>query len=743
MKHSRLSGLYKLSVSERIKKLEELGWLAPDDARQLRAGQQIISATAADRIIENVIGVFGLPLAIAPNFIVNDRDYIVPLVVEEPSIVAALASAAALARSTGGFSVAQDESLLAGQIHVVEIADIDSAMALLNDSVDELVNAADAVHPRLKARGGGVRDIEFRALQLADGTSSIVVHLLVDTGDAMGANLTNTICESIAPRIAEICGGDVALRILSNLVDRSICSASVRYSVDRLASDSMDGDEVRDRIVLASDIAIADPHRAATHNKGIMNGIDALAIATGNDWRAVEAGAHAFAAGRGQYSTLARWSVAANGDLLGEIVVPLKVGIVGGTLSSNPAAALGLAIAGVESATQLAELMAAVGLAQNFAALRALATSGIQKGHMRLHARSVATAAGAPDNRLDEVVSRLVDSGDIKDWKAVEIIESLGDAAVDEMATVATAAGKIILLGEHAVVYGRHALAIPIAEAVRAAVLPDKHSTTISVREWGLSHVVDRTSTDGIDAAVNLILEELGVGDTNYSIKVSSSLPRGMGLGSSAAIAVSITRAVAQCVGAEIDDELVNTIAFACEQCAHGTPSGIDNTLSCYGKPMLFRNAGAPDIQNLQLKEFPPLVIGFSHTAGPTHEQVAGVKSRFGQNTELFNALFDQIGEISRAGGKALLLKQYDELGRLMNICHGLLNAIGVSTPDLENMISIARQNGAVGAKLTGAGGGGSMVALCPETEEKVRSALHEAGYKTLRPRAPKGEAIE
>ena len=743
MSNSRLSGLYKLSVSERISQLEKQGWLTPDAAADLRAGHQVISAVAADKIIENVIGVFGLPLAIAPNFIVNERECIVPLVVEEPSIVAALSSAARLARPTGGFSATLAESLLVGQIHVVAIADIDTAIALLRDAADELISIADDVHPRLKARGGGVRDIEFRALQLVDGSPLIVVHVLVDTCDAMGANLVNTICESIAPRIAEICGGDIALRILSNLADRSVCRATVRYAVADLANDSLSGEKVRDGIVLASDIATVDPHRAVTHNKGVMNGIDALAIATGNDWRAIEAGAHAFAVRDGEYSSLTQWSVSDDGDLLGEIVVPLKPGIVGGTLSSNPAAALGLAIAGVQSATQLAELMAVVGLAQNFAALRALATSGIQEGHMRLHARSVATAAGTPDERLDEVVARLLASGDIKEWKAAEILSEPDASAADEQAVVATAAGKIILFGEHAVVYGRHALAVPIIDAVRVAVTRCDKGTTLTVKEWGLHSVVDSSSTDGIDAAVNLILEELGAGGENFKINVNSSLPRGMGLGSSAALAVAITRAVARCTGADVDDERVNAIAFACEKLAHGTPSGIDNTLSCYGEPMLFQNLGSLDIKILRLEEFPPLVIGFSHSAGPTHEQVAGVRSRFEQDKKRYNLLFDQIDEISQTGAEALLARQYDVLGRSMNVCHGLLNAIEVSTPDLENMVAIARDNGAIGAKLTGAGGGGSIVALCPGTEDAVREALHQAGYKTLLSGAAKGNTVE
>lgn len=743
MSDSRISGLYKLSVPERIIELEKSGWLSAKAASELQAGRQVISAIAADKMIENVLGVFGLPLAIAPNFVVNKRDCIVPLVVEEPSIVAALSSAAAQARNTGGFSAKLEESLLAGQIHIAGVADADAAIALLGESSDELLSLANSVHPRLTARGGGVRNIEFRELQLQDGATIVVVQVLVDTCDAMGANLVNTLCESIAPRIAEICGGEIALRILSNLVDRSVCTATVRYASDSLASDALEGSDVRDRIVLASEIAAVDPYRAATHNKGVMNGIDALAVATGNDWRAIEAGAHAYAARSGTYTSLTRWSVGADGDLLGEIRIPLKPGIVGGTVLSNPAAALGLAISGVQSATQLAELMAAVGLAQNFAALRALATSGIQKGHMRLHARSVATSAGTPDDRLDEVVDKLVESGEIKTRKAKEILAGLALPGNDVDAAQATAAGKIILLGEHAVVYGRHALAVPIPDAVHAAVSRRDGSTTLTVRDWGLHSVVEPGSKKGVDAAINLILETLDAAGSAFAINVASSLPRGMGLGSSAAVAVAITRAVAKCMDIEIDDAKVNEIAFACEQLAHGTPSGIDNTLSCYGDPMLFRNPGALEVETLSLDEMPPLVIGFSHAAGPTLEQVAGVRSRFDQDESRYNAIFDQIDEFSKAGAKALGEGRYQELGSLMNLCHGLLNAIQVSTPDLENMVTIARQNGAAGAKLTGAGGGGSIVALCPDTEDVVRSALHQAGYKTLQYKIPRGKTIE
>jgi len=413
---SRISGLHRLSVTERIGKLRQAGFLSATDAELLRQGRHVLIPADADRMIENVVGVFGLPLAVAPNFIVNDRDYIVPMVVEEPSIVAGSSFAAQLARRTGGISAECNESLLGGQVHITGISDLDAARAAIEAAKKELLASANAVHPRLAERGGGIRDIETRALELPGGGAGIAVLLLIDTADAMGANLVNTVCEALSPRLAELCGGEAVLRILTNLADRSIVTARVRFELASLASGDFDAETVRDRVVLASDIARADPYRAVTHNKGIMNGVDAVAIATGNDWRAIEAGAHAHAAATGRYRPLSSWSVDAAGDLVGELQLPLKVGIVGGTTRSNAAVGLALRILDVGSAGELARVMAATGLIQNFAALRALATAGIQAGHMKLHARSVAQAAGVPDERFDEVVEALVASGEIKQW---------------------------------------------------------------------------------------------------------------------------------------------------------------------------------------------------------------------------------------------------------------------------------------------------------------------------------------
>ncbi len=726
MNDSRIPGFYRLSVAERIDVLNRQGWLSDEDAGRLRRGQQVLSSAASDRIIENVVGVFGLPLAIAPNFCINDDDCLIPLVVEEPSIVAALSGAARLARATGGFNASCTESLLAGQVHVTDVANPREAVAALEAAKSDLIDAANDVHPRLIDRGGGVRDVEVRALEFADGAPFVAVHLLVDTVDAMGANLVNTICESLAPAIGEACGGTVALRILSNLADRSIARANVRYGVNKLGVDDIAGADVRDAIVVASDIARADPHRAVTHNKGIMNGIDAVAIATGNDWRAIEAGAHAYAARDGQYRSLARWSIDDAGDLLGEIELPLKIGTVGGTLDANPAARLGLAIAGTVRAAELAQHMAAVGLAQNFAALRALASSGIQRGHMKLHARSLAAAAGAPDEHFDAVVDRIVASGDIKSHTARKIVSQVAAAPIDESVMTSTAAGKVILLGEHAAVYGRHALALPIDDAVRAGARPDSNRTTVTIRDWD----VDGTAV--LDEAASLIKSELGVGPDHFAVLVDTTLPRAMGLGSSAALAVGITRAIAAAANLTVSDERVNEIAFACEKLAHGTPSGVDNTISTYRRPMLFRNDGALEISSLELSETPPIVIASSGVTGLTSEQVNAVRERRRRAPQHFDAVFDEIDSLSLKGAELLEAAEYEELGLLMNICHGMLSAIGVSTAELEQMIAMARDAGAAGAKLTGAGGGGSIVALCPHGVAVVRDALQRAGYRTL-----------
>lgn len=740
MSNSRIAGLYRMSIVERINALADRGFLDRDAANALLDGTPLLPRNTAEKMIENVVGVFGLPLGIAPNFLVNDKDYVVPMVVEEPSIIAGVSGAAAIFRDNGGITTTSTDPVLIGQIQIVGIRDPDKAVQSLYSAQDDLLTLANKFQPRLMERGGGARGLEFYKYRLPDGDWTVVLHLLVDTRDAMGANIVNTMCEGLAPKVEEVCGGNVVLRILSNLADKSLVKASVTITLASLITGSHSAEFVRDGIVLANDFANTDPYRAATHNKGIMNGIDALAIATGNDWRAIEAGAHAFAAKDGKYRSLTSWSVEPNGDLTGELVVPLKAGTVGGSLASNPGARMGLAITGVTSATELAELMAATGLAQNFAALRALVSHGIQKGHMSLHARSVAAAAGVPEDRFDQVVAGMIESGDVKTWKA----EELSDVALSGATTAAqpvegiatgVACAKVIILGEHAAVYDRHVLALPIESAVTAQIVEREKGVTLSIPDWDIHD--DWSGPErvpgGASDVVDLIMRELQVTGRGFDIRVYPRVPLGMGLGSSAAFSVAVIRAFDSLLGLEKSDLEIDRIAFRCEKLTHGTPSGIDNNIATFGEPVLYSKGSSTRTRPVLLRQIPPLVVASSGTRGSTGDMVAGVRERFSKNEALYTTIFDEIDELSIAGAKALKENDYEYLGSMMNVCHGFLNAIEVSTPELEKMIQIARSAGALGAKLTGAGGGGSIVALCPGKVSEVAGALERAGYEIVR----------
>jgi len=407
---SQLPGFYKVTVAERRKLVAEAtGVEAHEIARALDRGG--LEAETADKFVENVLGTYGLPYGVTLNVRVNDKDHVVPMVVEEPSVVAAASNAAKMVRAAGGFRAEMDEPLMISQVQLTHVKDAERATRAILAAKDEILAKADRAVPGLCARGGGARDLEVRTLGKPED-EMIVVHVIVDCRDAMGANLINTIAEAVADRLAALAHGRVGLRILSNLCDKRCVRIRCRVSADMLATDDMDGQAVIDGIVNASRFAELDPYRAATHNKGIMNGVDAVVIATGNDWRAVEAGAHAFAARSGQYSPLSIWR--RDGDaLVGFLEMPLALGTVGGTLRVHPSARLSLQIAGVESASDLAAVAAAVGLASNLAAVRALATDGIQRGHMALHARSVALAAGAQGGEVEGVAAIIVEARDI------------------------------------------------------------------------------------------------------------------------------------------------------------------------------------------------------------------------------------------------------------------------------------------------------------------------------------------
>jgi hydroxymethylglutaryl-CoA reductase len=417
---SRIPGFYKLTLDERRRiAAEALGVDVSDLEDALTAGG--LDDARADKVIENVIGTYAIPFAVGLNVQMNGRDYLAPMVVEEPSVVAAASNASKIIRAGGGFEAEADPPLMIAQIQLDRVADVEAARRAILAEERALCALADASVASIVDRGGGARSIEVRDL----GDGWLVVHALVDCRDAMGANTVNTVAEALADRVAELAGGRVGLRILSNLSDRRCVRVRCAIPASELAFDGYGGDEVRDGIVRASEFAERDPYRAATHNKGIMNGIDPVVIATGNDWRAIEAGAHAYAARNGRYEPLATWRCGDDGALVGQMEVPLALGIVGGTLRVHEGARLGLRIAGVDSAQELAMLAACVGVASNFAALRALATDGIQRGHMALHARSVAIAAGARGGKVELVAKHIHAEGRITVHRAREVLRVL------------------------------------------------------------------------------------------------------------------------------------------------------------------------------------------------------------------------------------------------------------------------------------------------------------------------------
>ncbi|MAS33340.1 MAG: hydroxymethylglutaryl-CoA reductase, degradative [Anaerolineaceae bacterium] len=421
---SRISGFYKRSLDERATLVADWAGLSSDE-RAILVGDAGLSTAQADHMIENVVGTFSLPLGIATNFLINQRDYLIPMVIEEPSVVAAVSNAARLFRAGGGFVTSSDDPIMIGQIQVLDVADLNAASrAVLNDKA-RLLHIADEVGGSIVKRGGGARDIEVRPFPQTAIGPMLVVHLLYDCRDAMGANAINTAAEHLAPHIEALTGGRVNLRILSNLTDRRKARAEGVIPAAELATKTLSGEAVVQSIVEAGVFAEIDPYRATTHNKGIMNGVDPVIIATGNDWRAIEAGAHAYAARNGAYTSLTHWSQDADGNLRGNIELPLSVGIVGGATRVHPTAQVALKILGIESAQQLAEVIAAVGLAQNLAAMRALATEGIQRGHMSLHAKQLAVAAGAEGDLIPRIVQTMIEEGNIRLERAKELVSEL------------------------------------------------------------------------------------------------------------------------------------------------------------------------------------------------------------------------------------------------------------------------------------------------------------------------------
>ena len=438
MTNSRIAGFYKLSLDERL------------DALGARVDFGLLTPQQADKMVENVVATHNLPLGIGLNFKINGVDRLVPMVIEEPSVVAGASFMAKLVRKGGGFFATTSAPEMIGQIQILDVADIHAAKLAIYEKRGDLLKIADEIDPILKKLGGGARDLEVRVIENSPIGAFLVAHLIYDVRDAMGANAVNTACEKLAPHLEKITGGRVHLKILSNLSDRRMARVRCTIPVEELAfsphlnllpqgegtkgsppmrggaeKGGFSGESVRDGIIEAYAFAASDPYRAATHNKGIMNGVDAVVIATGNDWRAIEAGAHAYAARSGRYTSLSTWGKDDDGNLVGTLEMPMAVGIVGGATKVHPTAQAALKLMQVETASELAEIIVSVGLAQNLAALRALATEGIQRGHMSLHARQVAIAAGASGETVEKVAAQMVAEGTVRVDRAEEIIGKL------------------------------------------------------------------------------------------------------------------------------------------------------------------------------------------------------------------------------------------------------------------------------------------------------------------------------
>ncbi len=419
-KRSNLASFYKLSLEERLRIVQGFSGLSDEEVQSLKTGA--LPIPSAQRMIENVVGILPVPLGIAVNFLVNDRDYLVPMAIEEASVVAAASHAAKMARATGGFKASSTEPIMIGQIQLVNCPSPREAEKQILSSKKEILDKANQQDPTLVSMGGGAKDLRVRILPSLAGTM-VIAELLVDCRDAMGANVVNTMAESVAPILERLSRGRANLRIISNLADKRIAKATVKISKDALG-----GEEVVDGIVQAHAFAAADSYRCATHNKGVMNGVTAVCLATGNDTRAIEAGAHAYAARSGHYSPLTTWHKDEKGDLHGFIEIPAAVGIVGGITAVHPTAKICLKILRVKTARELGEVMAAVGLAQNLAALRALAAEGIQRGHMSLHARNIAAMAGAESEMIDVVAARMVEEKKVRLDRAKEIVGELSSS---------------------------------------------------------------------------------------------------------------------------------------------------------------------------------------------------------------------------------------------------------------------------------------------------------------------------
>jgi len=718
---SRVPRFYRLSVEQRLSWLQRAFGLENDELAQLRQGNAL-RVRHAINMVENAIGIFGLPLGLGLNFLVDNREYIVPMAIEEASIIAAVSKSALLIRGGGGFTTEVDKPVMIGQVQVLDLVDPAAAAKSVEDNKAKVIEQANLGNGRMVGRGGGVFDLETRIVEGGgDIGSMLVVHLLMDVREAMGANAVNSACEAAGPLIEEVTGGRVQLRILSNLADHRLARAKFRLPVEKLSIEGLEGADVAKRMVEAWALAHHDPYRAATHNKGIFNGIDAAAIAFGQDWRAIEAGGHAYAASRGGYRSLTRFSIE-DGALCGEIEMPMAVGWKGGSAGSHPAVAILKKISGVRSAAELAGLLASVGLAQNFGACLALVTVGIQRGHMSLHARSVALSVGTPAADVDVVAKEMIKRGEVRVAIAEEILRELNhrretQGTPDRLPITASAPGKVVLFGEHAVVYGQPGITASIDLSLRVRISHDPDGPRLVHPEFEHLFPIEESERDfeRFGKAVNTALELYGLEREPIAIEVESELLPGMGLGSSAAFSVAMCLALRKYRDRDSkrrwDPELFEE-AQRLERIFHGTPSGIDVSTVLSGGVLWFRGGEPREILPVRLPRPASALVCIAEAGARTIELVRQVQNSRQLHRERTDRIISEIGELTARAGSALGAGDFKAGGEMMYRNHELLADLGVSTPVLDHCVELLMENGALGAKLTGAGGGGAVVAL-------------------------------
>ena len=726
---SRIPGFYRLPVERRLAHLKRGFNLSDEQIADLREGQALRIEHAVN-MVENAVGVHGMPLGIALNFVVDDVEYLVPMAIEEASIIAAASKAALMIRAGGGFRTSVDDPIMIGQVQVLDLEDPEAASQAVLERKQEIIEQANLANPRMVKRGGGVRDIETRVLEGTDRVGPmLIVHLLIDVREAMGANMINYACEAAGPVVEKITGGRVNLRILSNLADRRLARAEFSMPFEFLKTDEMTGEEVAHRMVEAGEFAWADPYRATTHNKGVFNGIGAAALALGQDWRAIEAGGHAFAARDGKYRSLTRYWIR-DEALYGSIELPMQVGSVGGALNSHPGVRILRRISGVRDAREIAALFASVGLAQNFAACLALSTVGIQQGHMALHARSVAISVGVPPEMVERVAGEMIKRGDVKVAVAEEIFQSMQHAAKvkkkgDRLPIESYAPGKVVLFGEHATVYNYPGITAAIDIGLTIKVMRDPDGPRFLNPHFHQVFKAPETDQDIrlFSLAVDEALEHYNLQRESLAVEINSQLVPGMGLGSSAAFSAALISALRTYRQSDGRLTLAGNMfedVQRLEQIFHGHPSGMDAATVLSDGVIWFRKGPPREIVPIHLPKPMSGLVCLVEPGARTIDMVRHVKQSRDLNPKRVNGILDEIGQLTSDAGIALGTGDAEEVGRLMFRNHKLLARLGVSTPKLDDAVATLLDHGVLGAKLTGSGGGGAVVALVRTEDQKA-----------------------